>query len=107
MMSRAVVPGSGVQPDLVDSHVSVAAKLVTKPWLLATGGVGAVLSPNSCRLVAWYPSPGSAPGMRSLFGVEASMRNTWTGLPLASRLVSLPVNPSKGWPVGDTLPLSA
>src|SRR5215468_8622243 len=29
MMSRAVVPGSGVQPDLVDSQASVAAKLVT------------------------------------------------------------------------------
>jgi hypothetical protein len=29
--------------------------------LVAIGGVGAVVLPNSCEFVAEYPSPGSAP----------------------------------------------
>src|ERR1700739_3829976 len=50
MMSDATVPASTVRLSC-SSKVIVAAKLVTKPLLVATGGEGALPVPNSCALV--------------------------------------------------------
>ena len=43
------------------------------------GLAGAVSALNSCSLVAMYPSPGSAPGMKYAFGVPGSILNTAAG----------------------------
>ncbi len=63
MMLDATVPASGVRL-FCSSKVIAAAKLVTNPVLVATGGTGALPVPNSWALVFAYPSPGSAPGMK-------------------------------------------
>ena len=63
------------------------------------GGVaGAASVPNSCSLVAMYPSPGSAPGMKYAFGVPGSILNTVTAgrctglasVPSAPRMAARP-----------------
>src|SRR5712692_10580309 len=105
MMSAAVMPGRIVQPCDVDCQPSVYAKSFTKPCIggdtwpagpVAGGPVvpGTAVLPNSWSLVAMYPSPGSAPGMKYAFGVAGSILNTVTGLPLASGLDSVPASPS-------------
>jgi len=106
MMSDAVVPGWTLRPARW-SQAMVASKLVTNPWLVATGGTGAVPLPNSWELVLAYPSPGSAPGMKYAPGSVGLILYTVTGLPLVSGLDSVPVRPSKAAPAGDTLPESA
>jgi hypothetical protein len=50
MMLAAVVPGATLRPTRW-SQAIVASKLVTNPWLVATGGSGAVPLPNSWELV--------------------------------------------------------
>src|SRR5580704_821295 len=100
-MLVAVVPGRIFHPSRC-CHPSVYAKSLTKPELVAAGGVGAVVDPKSWSFAAAYPSPGSAPGMKYAYGCFGSMGKTGTACPLPSGLVSLPARPSNGCPVvGD------
>ena len=59
-----MVPGTIVHLSVVSQPI-VYAKSLTNPCIVA--GVplaGAVVDPQSWLLVALYPSPGSAPGMK-------------------------------------------
>ena len=71
------------------------------------GPAGPASVPNSCSLVAMYPSPGSAPGMKYAFGVPGSILNTLTPGPADTGLASVPVSPSYGCPAGDMFPSAA
>ena len=60
----AVVPGTIVHLSLV-SQVIVYAKSLTNPCMVAgVPDAGGLSLPQSWSLVALYPSPGSAPGMK-------------------------------------------
>src|SRR5215469_4005061 len=72
MIHDGTVPGTAPRWRLA-SYWIAEAKFVTKPDMVATGGVGALPVPNSCTLVLAYPSPGLAPGMKYAPGRVMSM----------------------------------
>ncbi len=64
MIQSAVVPATIVHLSVVSQPI-VYAKSLTNPCMVAcVPDAGAVSEPQSWSLVALYPSPGSAPGMK-------------------------------------------
>src|ERR1700691_5785396 len=91
--------------DCLARSVRVAAKLVTKPLLVAgVPGAGGAMVPNNWALVLRKPSTGSAPGMKYGCAAETWIRYTFTDPRFPVGLLSFPVSPSNGCPSGDVLP---